>query len=152
MGYLFNLQKVLDYRVKSEEEQNRRLAHTFREMELTKLELSRLRKVLESLHDEDSSRRTELVDIPATLLACDYVAYLSSVVKEQEHALFRCEERLAEQIRLTEQAMKERKAMDTLRDRDLSKYHHELNVAEQRVSDEIARMNFLQQRHPDRQG
>jgi len=151
LGYMFHLQKVLDYRVKAEEEQNRRLAHTFREMELTKQELARLKTILQNLHEEYSSRQTDNVDIPGAMLACDYVSYLSDLVKRQEQALLQCEERLAEQIRLAEKAMKERKAMDTLRDRDLTRYRQEVNVAEQRLADEIARMNFLRQQLPNRQ-
>lgn len=146
MAYMFHLQKVLDYRVRVEDEQNRLLGAALQEVEQAKAELARLVDHLERLQADYSSRQREQVDVQGAMLACDYVTYLSARIREQWRVVEECEHRLAEQAKLAEKAMRDRKVMDTLRDKDFSRHQHELNLAEQRLTDEVARFVYLRQK------
>ncbi|MBS4032702.1 MAG: flagellar export protein FliJ [Clostridiales bacterium] len=143
LAYAFSLQKVLDYRIKAEEEQQRNLAKAFHDVESARREQERLTSYMDKVQDEYSTRQSEQMDVPKVLLSCDYVAYLANCVKEQEKMVALCEQQLAEQLRLTEKAMQDRKTMDVLREKDFLKHRHELNLAEQRFNDEMARFAFL---------
>lgn len=107
------------------------------------MEQERLASYLDKVQDDYSTRQSEQMDVPKVMLSCDYIAYLANCVKEQEKTVALCEQRLAEQLRLTEKAMQDRKTMDVLREKDFLKHRHELNLAEQRFNDEMARFAFL---------
>lgn len=143
LAYVFSLQKVLDYRIKAEEDQQRNLARAFHDVKSARMERERLASYLEKVQDDYSTRQSEQMDVSKVLLSCDYVSYLAECLKEQEKTVAFCEQQLAEQLRLTEKAMQDRKTMDVLREKDFSKHHHELNLVEQRFNDEMARFAFL---------
>jgi flagellar FliJ protein len=143
LAYAFSLQKVLDYRIKAEEDQQRSLARAFHDVGSARMEQERLALCMHKVQDDYSTRQSEQMDVAKVLLSCDYIAYLANCVKEQEKMVALCEQRLAEQLRLTEKAMQNRKTMDVLREKDLLKHRHELNLAEQRFNDEMARFAFL---------
>lgn len=143
--YQFPLQKVLDYRKTKEEEEQRALGVAVREKEVAEAELTVLQEDLSRMQDEVLQCQVRQVDIQRTLVASDYTTFLSSRVKEREQTLSRLEERLHEQLRMTEKAMQDRKVMDTLRDKGERFFQHELNQAEQRENDELAR--FVYQWH-----
>lgn len=141
--FVFPLQKVLEYRKKVEEEEQRRLAAAYQETDAARAELGALRDVLSTLQESYSSCQENSINIPQVMQACAYAALLTARVKDGEDALQRLEEQLNTQVRLTEKAMQERKVMDTLRDKGLARYRHEVNTAEQRETDEMARTVFL---------
>ena len=143
MTYKYNLQKVLDYRLKSEDEEHRRLAGLFQEVDEARAQLNFFREELAYFQTEYSSGQKEQVNVLATMLASNYITFMNDRIKEQEQLLEKCEGRLKEQIHLTEKAMKERKTMDTLRDKDYARYRNELRVSEQRQNDEIACLSHI---------
>lgn len=143
MSYKFRLQRVLDWRLQLEEEQNRRLGHAYRETAEAKGELDRLKAYLDKLQAEYSSCQSKQVDVSGALLAADFLDNLSSRLTEQRSLVEQCEQRLAEQIRLAERAQQERKAMDSLREKDFMRYRREAEALEQRLTDEAARYAYL---------
>lgn len=143
MTYTFRLQKVLDWRLQLEEEQNRRLGHAYRETAAAKGELDRLKEYLDKLQGEYSSCQAEQVDVPGALLAADFLSCLSSRLTEQRQLVEQCEKLLAEQVRLAEKALQERKVMDTLREKDFTRYRLEAEALEQRLTDEAAKFAYL---------
>ncbi len=143
MSYKFRLQKVLDWRLQLEEEQNRRLGHAYRESAAAKGELDRMKEYLDKLQTEYSSCQSERVDVPGALLAADFLDCLSSRLTEQRQLVEQCEKRLTEQVRMAEKALQERKVMDTLREKDFNRYRLETEALEQRLTDEAARYVYL---------
>jgi flagellar FliJ protein len=143
VSYKFRLQRVLDWRLQLEEEQNRRLGHAYRETAEAKGELDRLKTYLDKLQAEYSSCQSEQVDVSGALLAADFLDSLSSRLTEQRSLVEQCETRLAEQMRLAEKAQQERKAMDSLREKDFIRYRREAEALEQRLTDEAARYAYL---------
>lgn len=146
MSYKFRLQKVLDWRLQLEEEQNRRLGHAYRETAAAKGELDRLRDYLDKLQEEYSSCQSEQVDVPGAILTADFLNCLSCRLMEQQQLVEQCERRLAEQMQLAEKALQERKVMDTLREKDFTRCRQEAEALEQRLTDEAARFVFMQNR------
>lgn len=143
LAYIFSLQKVLNYRIKAEEDQQRSLAGAFRDVESARMEKERLVSCINKVQDDYSACQSKQMDVPEALLSCNYIAYLVRCVKEQEENVALCEQRLVEQLRLTEKAMQERKTMDVLKEKDLLKYQGQLNREEQNLNDEMARFIFL---------
>jgi len=146
VSYKFRLQKVLDWRLQLEEEQNRRLGHAYRETAAAKGELDRLRDYLDKLQEEYSSCQSEQVDVPGAILTADFLNCLSCRLMEQQQLVEQCERRLAEQMQLAEKALQERKVMDTLREKDFTRCRQEAEALEQRLTDEAARFVFMQNR------
>jgi len=143
VAYKFRLQKVLDWRLRLEEEQNCRLGQAYREAAEAKGELGRLKEYLGQLQADYSLRQLSQVDVPGALLAADYLTCLFSRVREQQQAVAQCEQRLAEQLRLAEKALQERKVMDTLREKEVARCRREAEAVEQRLTDEAARFVYL---------
>ncbi len=143
LTYVFSLQKVLNYRLKAEEDQQRSLAGAFRDVENARNEKERLLLCMNKVQDNYSASQSKQMDVPEALLSCDYIAYLVRCVKEQEETVALCEQRLAEQLRLTEKAMQERKTMDVLKEKDYLRYKYDLNREEQALNDEMARFTYL---------
>jgi flagellar export protein FliJ len=84
--------------------------------------------------------------VPGALLAADFLNSLSSRLTEQQHQVEQCEKQLAEQVRLAEKALQERKVMDTLREKDFTRYRLETEALEQRLTDEAAKFTYLKAR------
>lgn len=140
--YSFPLQKVLDYRIRLEEKEQLALACLHSEKEAFVKELDKLREHLRAVMEEQSFDRQQ-VDISGMILACDYIGYLANQVKAGEEGLVLLDERLRDQTKLTEKAMQDRKVMDTLREKGLSRHQKEEQAAEQKVNDEIASFTYL---------
>jgi len=143
VAYKFRLQKVLDWRLRLEEEQNCRLGQAYREVAEAKGELGRLQEYLGQLQADYSLRQLSQVDVPGALLAADYLTRLFSRVREQQQVVEQCEQRLAEQLRLAEKALQDRKVMDTLREKEVARRRREAEAVEQRLTDEAARVVYL---------
>lgn len=143
MSYKFRLQRVLDWRLQLEEEQNRRMGSAYRETAEAKGEMDRLMAYLDKLQAEYSSCQSEQVDVPGALLTADFLDSLSFRLTEQRLLVEQCEKRLAEQVRQAEKTRQERKAMDSLREKDFIRYRREAEALEQRLTDEAARYVYL---------
>lgn len=147
--YSFPLQKVLDYRKSREDEEQRRLSLAAREAEAAKAALAGLQADLFKLQDDVLLCRSGQIDVQHALFSCDYAALLAERIKAGEELAVRSEERLREQMLLTEKSWQERKVMDSLREKGEIRFSYSLNQAEQRENDEMARFIYQQRKLQD---
>ncbi|MBS3898528.1 MAG: flagellar export protein FliJ [Dethiobacter sp.] len=147
--YSFPLQKVLDYRKNREDEEQRRLSQAAREAEDARAALVSLRDDLFKLQEDVLLCQSGQIDVQRALLTCDYTVLLAGRIKEGEQTAARSEDRLREQLLLTEKSWQERKVMDTLREKGEARFLYRLNQAEQRENDEMARFICQQRKRQD---
>ena len=147
--YRFPLQKVLDYRKNREDEEQRRLSQAAKEAEAARAALVSLQDDLHSLQEETLLCQSGQIDVQRAQLTCDYTVLLASRIKEGELTAVRTEARLRGQLLVTEKSWQERKVMDKLREKGETRFLHQLNQAEQRENDEIARFICRQYNRQD---
>jgi len=147
--FTFPLQKVLDYRKNREDEEQRRLSQVAREAEVARAALVGLQQDLLSLQEETLLCQSGQIDVQRALLTCDYTTLLANRIKEGELVAATSEDRLREQLLLTEKSWQERKVMDKLREKGETRFLHRLNQVEQRENDEIARFICRQHNRQD---
>ncbi|NLZ93501.1 MAG: hypothetical protein GX922_05750 [Firmicutes bacterium] len=143
--YEFPLQKVLDYRLQTEEKEQAYLAQVQREAEKARLAFKTVEEDLKISQQKYAALQKEL-QMGETLQAYEYLSLLAERLQVYEHEMLKQEERLQQQVKQTEKAMQERKIMDKLREKDYSRYHLQITQAEQRQTDEIARTLYLRQK------
>ena len=143
--YRFSLQKVLDYRKKKEELAQQKLAVALQEREQARFELQKTEEEITDCQRVYTDIQSTQTDLARLMQAADYTGLLAKQLKARQEELLAREIRLLEEKRQTEQAMQSRKIIDKLRQKDYSRYLQEMNKAEQKQLDEIARLLFLQQ-------
>lgn len=143
--YRFPLQKVLDYRKKKEELAQQKLAVALQEREQARFVLQKTEEEFTDCQRVYTDIQSTQTDLARLMQAADYTGLLAKQLKARQEELLAREIRLLEEKRQTEQAMQSRKIIDKLRQKDYSRYLQEMNKAEQKQLDEIARLLFLQQ-------
>lgn len=143
--YRFSLQKVLDYRKKKEELAQQKLAVALQEREQARFVLQKTEEEFTDCQRVYTDIQSTQTDLARLMQAADYTGLLAKQLKARQEELLAREIRLLEEKRQTEQAMQSRKIIDKLRQKDYSRYLQEMNKAEQKQLDEIARLLFLQQ-------
>lgn len=140
--FIFPMQNILDMKEKLEEQEknqysqaNRRLQEAEAEQEALALRLEREKEKLQedisaSLNIKEIRRREEAVEILRM-----YVRQQMLVVKQREKEVEVARERLNE-------AMKERKTFEKLREHALEKFRIEENLREQKEVDEIVSYRY----------
>ena len=143
--YRFPLQKVLDYRKKKEELAQQKLAVALQEREQARFVLQKTEEEFTDCQRVYTDIQSTQTDLARLMQAADYTGLLAKQLEARQEELLAREIRLLEETRQTEQAMQSRKIIDKLRQKDYSRYLQEMNKAEQKQLDEIARLLFLQQ-------
>ncbi|HHU29415.1 MAG TPA: flagellar export protein FliJ [Firmicutes bacterium] len=143
--YRFPLQKVLDYRKKKEELAQQKLAVALQEREQARFVLQKTEEEFTDCQRVYTDIQSTQTDLARLMQAADYTGLLAKQLEARQEELLAREIRLLEEKRQTEQAMQSRKIIDKLRQKDYSRYLQEMNKAEQKQLDEIARLLFLQQ-------
>lgn len=141
--YVFPLQKVLDYRKRKEEEEQLRLNKAYRDRYVAEEDLVKLQDNLSTTQRKTLAEQQDKIDVPWALLSGEYSMHLALQIQEQKQTLDHMDNRLREQVRVTEKTMQERKVMDTLRDKGQWRHQQELKLEEQRETDEMARFMHL---------
>lgn len=144
--YQFPLQKVLEYRQHLEEKEQLRLAQVQQQALQARQNVVKAKEVLLQGQEEYSRCQVRL-DVSEALLASEYVIYLEKRLQAYQEELERQEQRLQQQIKVTEKAMQDRKIMDKLREKDFQRYQQEQAKIEQRHMDEAARNVYLRQKN-----
>lgn len=140
--FIFSLQNILDIKEKLEEQEknhysqaNMRLQEAIAEQEALELRLEAEKKKLQedvssSLKIKEIRRREEAVEIIRM-----YIRQQMLVVKQREKEVEVARERLNE-------AMKERKTFEKLRERAFEKFRIEENLREQKEVDELVSYRY----------
>lgn len=140
--FQFKLQSVLDYRLNQEE----KALHEFSDI---KRYLEEQKAVLQSLENERAVLVNELRNLrQATLQAEDISVTLRYIetLREREARQIKTIEQIAEQVEKKRkdlvEAVKNRKVMENLKDKQAEEYIKDLNETERKNMDEISILKF----------
>ena len=140
--FKFKLQSVLDYRLNIEE----KILNEFSEL---KRELDRLKAMLEELKSERESMVAGLRNMQSqTIKAHDissilvYVDRLRESEKQQKQVIQQIMEAVDKKRQELVEAVKNRKIMENLKDKQKEEYIKDVNDTEQKDSDEMSVLKF----------
>jgi flagellar protein FliJ len=141
-GFKFKLQPVLDQRQKKEDILKKELAEKKLLFEQEKIVTEGLKS---KLSDARQEFRDKQKDHPKASEAASYILFFDRVEREIEFQIMKLTELVAEvnkaQERLME-AMKEKKIIEKLRDKQIEEYQAEVNRQEQVFIDEISTVRY----------
>ncbi|HOE79722.1 MAG TPA: flagellar export protein FliJ [Smithellaceae bacterium] len=140
--FKFKLQSVLDYRLNIEE----KILNEFSEL---KRELDRLKAMLEELKSERENMVAGLRNMQSqTIKAHDissilvYVERLRESEKQQNQVILQTIEAVDQKRKDLVEAVKNRKIMENLKDKQKEEYIKDVNDTEQKDSDEMSVLKF----------
>lgn len=140
--FKFKLQSVLDYRLNIEE----KILNEFSEL---KRELDRLKAMLEELKSERENMVAGLRNMQSqTIKAHDissilvYVERLRKSEKQQNQVILQTIEAVDQKRKDLVEAVKNRKIMENLKDKQKEEYIKDVNDTEQKDSDEMSVLKF----------
>lgn len=138
----FRLEPVLNYRSTLEEKAKEELAGSL-------ARYYREKQVLEEL-EEDLSAHTQpvecgKVDVTQLVMLESYQRYLEGQLEQQSARVRAAEEVVAKCRRKLEQKMRERKAVEILKDKQYQEFLYQEEREEQKFLDDIATVRFVRQ-------
>ena len=142
----FKLESVLQHRKHIEEKYQRELAETLHALEVENETLARLKLSRDQIKSNLEQRLTEDINAAEMLHFNKYLDRLSFDISIQKKRVVEAEEKLEQKrLELTE-AVKRRKIMDKLKDKDLATEFERIQKTEQNFMNEIAVNRHLRSR------
>ena len=142
----FKLESVLQHRKHIEEKYQRELAETLHALEAENETLARLKLSRDQIKSNLEQRLTEDINAAEMLHFNKYLDRLSFDISIQRKKVVEAEEKLEQKrLELTE-AVKSRKIMDKLKDKDLATEFERIQKTEQNFMNEIAVNRHLRSR------
>jgi flagellar FliJ protein len=142
----FKLESVLQHRKHIEEKYQRELAETLHALEAENETLARLKLSRDQIKSDLEQRLTEDINAAEMLHFNKYLDRLSFDISIQRKRVVEAEEKLEQKrLELTE-AVKSRKIMDKLKDKDLATEFERIQKTEQNFMNEIAVNRHLRSR------
>lgn len=137
--FVFKLETLLNIRKKREEEANINLSRA-------KIKLASARELLQSLYDKQTESWDEFrkKQEQGEILVTDFqewyrfLNFLKEEITNQEQVVERCRQEMLIALHAAEEAMKNRKSVEKLREKRFEQYRIELLQEEQKMLDEIA--------------
>lgn len=130
--YNFRLQKLLDIRIKSEEQCKIKFKQLMDETSKIQIQITRLEKILQEHKNCESST------LALKKMKYIYLNALASSISEANKVLVE-KTKVAEEVRLElTQKQIERKTVEKLKENAKSKFIKEQNAKEQKINDELA--------------
>jgi len=140
--FQFTLQSVLDYRLNLDEK-------ALHEFSAIKRYLGEQKNVLRSLINERESLINDLRNLRQTPLPAEYIAAMLryvETIREREEKQKKTIEQIEEQVEKKRkdlvEAVKNRKVMENLKDRQAEEYKKNMNDTERKNMDEISILKF----------
>jgi flagellar protein FliJ len=140
--FKFKLQSVLEYRMNIEEKIHNEFSDVNRYLNQQKAVLKALVLERENLINDlrNMQKKTMRADHIATHVA--YVENLRKKEKEQKNVIHQAKEAVENKRKELMEAVKNRKVMENLRDKNAEEYQKNLNEQEQKNSDEMSVLKF----------
>ncbi|OPY92716.1 MAG: Flagellar FliJ protein [Syntrophaceae bacterium PtaU1.Bin231] len=141
--FVFKLQSVLDYRKASEENKLFLFSEKTRELAAEKETLDRLRAERFRLAEQLRQTTGRVLDADMLSLQVLSIKQLLDLEKKQREHIRRVAQELENRKEELLEAMKQRKTMETLRDRKLSEFRENLASLDRRQADETSIARFI---------
>lgn len=136
--FKFRFERVLDVRLIREDRLQSDVASRERLLADARDDARALKQRVAEREEELRGQSGGMVAVERTRLLFDFIAFLRKRLVECESRVATCERELAECKDALIRAVKERKALESLRERDYRAYRDELARREQKEMDEMA--------------
>ena len=144
--FVFRLETLLEIRKRREEQANIVLSQARKKLFDAQAVLAQLvNKQKESwaeFREKQASGQIVVLEFQAWY---QFLAFLEKAIKQQEEVIEALKQEVAAALKKVEQAMKERKAVEKLKEKRFEQYMFELQQEEQKVLDEIAITRYKRQ-------
>lgn len=139
--FIFKLQSVLNLRKQKEDSIKNELANATRKLEAEKRKLSELETMLEDTVRE-FNERTKKTTVHELIEFNEYLSLLNSRIKTQKENVNNAAQYVDKVREELVKAVKERKILEKLRERQFEEFLLEQKKLEQKTNDEIVSYNY----------
>ncbi|MDR3348041.1 MAG: flagellar export protein FliJ [Acidaminococcales bacterium] len=144
--FVFKLETLLAIRQRREDEANIVLAQARARLKAARDFLDELNGRRRAAVDEFKAQREKREVLVAQLqLWHKFLDFMDKEIKKQEDAVEQLAREVADALKAAEKAMKDRKSVEKLRERRFEQYKIQLQLAEQKILDEIAITRYRRQ-------
>jgi flagellar FliJ protein len=139
--FVFKLQSVLNLRKQKEDSIKNELANAMKKLEAEKRKLSELETMLEDTVRE-FNEKTKKTTVHKLIEFNEYLSLLNSRIKEQKENVNNAVQYVDKVREELVKAVKERKILEKLRERQFEEFLLEQKKLEQKTNDEIVSYNY----------
>jgi flagellar FliJ protein len=143
MAYHFKLESVLRIRCLEEEKCQKSLAAALHLLEQESLHLMKLLELQKRAELELAEKRQMAMTGPESILHHQYAKKLSDRIRQQQKKVLEADSVCHTKRELLHEALKNRKVLETIKNKDQENYNAELNREEEKFINEIAINRFL---------
>lgn len=140
--FQFKLQSVLDYRLNMEEKIHNEFSNVKRYLEEQKAVLKMLMSERESLMNDLRNMKRAVLRADDVATVVGYVENIRRKEIEQKKAIHQAAEQVEKKRKELMEAVRNRKVMENLKDRQAEEYRKEMNEIEQKNSDEMSILKY----------
>lgn len=135
--YKFRLQKLLDYKIKVEEEKKNKLGSAVRRLENEKNRMSELKKEFSNMRSLFQEKTSQGMAVNELKILANYIDYYKRGIKEQKVRIKMAESYLSSCREELVAATREKKMIEKLREIDYNKYLYEEQKKEEKLVDDL---------------
>lgn len=136
--FRFQLQALLDFRIRKEDELKRRLGELERMIQTEQETLAKLERSLQEAGARCDELESSDLDMERARLYRGFYTWLSSRIEDQQQVIAELEEELQSQRDRVVEAMRERKIVQSLRDSQFEQFRLDELRREQAFLDDLA--------------
>ena len=135
--YKFRLQKLLDYKIKIEDEKKNKLGSAIKRLEKEKHRMTELKRKFSEMQGLFQEKTSQGLAVNELKILANYIDYYKRGIKEQRVRIRMAEDYLSICREEFLAATKERKMMEKLKEMDYSKYLYEEQKKEEKLVDDL---------------
>lgn len=149
-GFVFNLQPLLEFRERIEEISRKEFGEALKRLEEEEARLLALKDLYQRTSAEVDSLKEEWSRTPREAgeigLYLAYMARLKNSMAEEETALTRARDEFEKRRQNLEETAKEKKAVETMREKALEVHLRSIEKEEQKSNDDMVSARFIRRR------
>ncbi|MDD3706333.1 MAG: flagellar export protein FliJ [Clostridiaceae bacterium] len=136
-AYKFKLQKLLDYKIKIEEDKKNKLGSALKRLENEKRRMIKLKKEFNEMEDLYRQKTSQGMSVNELKILANYIDYYKRGIKEQKVRIKMAEEYVTVCREELINATREKEMIEKLREKDYSKYLYEEQKKEEKLIDDL---------------
>ena len=135
--YKFRLQKLLDYKIKIEEEKKNKLGSAIKRLEKEKHRMAELKRELSDMQSLFHEKTSQGMAVNELKILANYIDYYKRGIKEQKVRIRMAEDYLSICREELIAATREKKMIEKIKEKDYSKYLYEEQKKEEKLVDDL---------------
>lgn len=135
--YKFKLQKLLDYKIKVEEEKRNKLGSALKRLENEKRRMFELKRKFSDMEGLYRQKTSQGMSVNELKILANYIDYYKRDIKEQKVRIKMAEDYVTVCREELIYATREKRMIEKLREKDYSKYLYEEQKKEEKLIDDL---------------